>query len=160
MNYFLHQCEKTSLTYSELRDIRGSLFHGGPLKDAREYVGEMAEICRLALIDILGVLTKEYDDEIQLEINGHMREEKVPVMGQVQNYEPLDLEDFFYQPGSKLSDFEVSYEIVGEKLRRKPRRNITVPEELGADVLAIGERRTGNMGKPDYNKIDYETEKL
>jgi hypothetical protein len=120
----------------------------------------MAEICRLALINVLDLPTNEYEKEVQLSINGHMREEKVPVMGQVQNYEPLDLEDFFYQPGSELTDFEVSYEIVGEKLRRKPRRNITVPEELGADVLAIGERRTGNMGKPDYNKIEYETEEL
>ncbi|WP_336023086.1 hypothetical protein [Halobellus salinisoli] len=157
MSHFLHQCDKTSLTYSELRDIRGSLFHGGPLKDAREYVDEMAEICRLALVDVLDVPAETYEEEIQLEINGHMREEKVPVMGQVQNYEPLDLEDFFYQPGAELSDFEVSYEIVGEKLRRKPRRNITVPEELGVEVLSIGERRTGNIGKPDYNKIDYET---
>jgi len=157
MNHFLNQCEDTSLTYSKLRDIRGSLFHGGPLKNAREHVEEMAKICRLAILDILDISPDDFEKEIQLEINGHMREEKVPVMGKVQNYEPLDLEDFFYQPGSELTDFEVSYEIVGKKLRRKPRRNITVPKELGVDTLAIGERRTGNVGKPDYNNVEYET---
>lgn len=156
INHFLNQSEDTSLTYSELRDIRGSLFHGGPLKNAREHVEEMAKICRLALLDVLDIPPGEFEEEIQLEINGHMREEKVPVMGHVRNYEPLDLEDFFYQPGAELTDFEVSYEIVGENLRRKPSRNITVPEELGADTLAIGERRTGNVGKPDYNNIEYE----
>lgn len=160
MSHFLHQCDNTSLTYSELRDIRGSVFHGGPLKDAREYLEEMAEICRLALLDVLDVSAEEYEEELQLEINGHLREEKVPVMGQVQNYKPLDLEDFFHQPGSELTDFNVSYEVVGKNLRRTPRRNITVPEELGADVLAIGERRTGNIGKPDYNNIEYKMKEL
>lgn len=158
MRYFLEQCNETSLTYSKLRDIRGSLFHGGPLKDAGEHVEEMTKIYRLALLDILDVASMDFEEEIQLEINGHMREEKVPVMGHVQNYEPLDLENFFYQPGAELTEFEVSYEIVGEDLRRTVSRNIKVPEELGAEKLAIGERRSGNMGSPDYNNIDYEME--
>lgn len=160
MSHFLHQCDDISLTYSELRDIRGSVFHGGPLKDAREYVEEMAKICRLALLDILDIPAEDYAEELQSEINGHMREEKVPVMGQIQKYKPLDLEDFFNQPGSELTDFNVSYEIVGKKLRRKPKRSITVPEELGADVLAIGESQSGNIGKPDYNNIEYEMEEI
>jgi len=156
MKHFLKNCSEASLSYSELRDIRGPLFHGGPLKDAAEYVEEMANIYRRAFLDILDVPPENYSEEIKLDINGHMREEKIPITGQLKDYQPLPLENFVHQPGAELEEFDVSFEINGDKLTRKPEHKISFPEELGIDVFAIMQRPIGNIGVPEDIRVDFE----
>jgi len=156
MKHFLKNCNEASLSYSELRDIRGSLFHGGPLKDAADYVEEMADIYRRAFLDILDVPPEDYDDEIRLDINGHLRDEKVVVTGRLDSYQPLPLENFVHQPGVELEEFDVSFEINGERLTREPRHRLRFPEELGIDIFAVLQRPIGNVGVPKDIRVDYE----
>jgi hypothetical protein len=159
MRHFVDKCANTSLSYSDLRDIRGSLFHGGPIKDAADHVEEMANIYRQAFLDVLNVSSEDYDEELQLGINGHMRDEKIPLTGKLKGYQTLPLENFVQQPGAELEEFEVSFEINGELLTRKLRPKITFPEELGVDRVAVMQRPLGNVGTPKNVRVtDFEME--
>lgn len=156
--HFLSESDETSLNYSEIRDIRGQLFHGGPLSGAAEKVEELARVVRLGIAEVIDIPIDECSEMIEQDINGHLREELMIFNGVLTGYQPLELEDFINQPGVDFMRNHVDYAIVGDQIRRQPEDRVSwdFPDQWGIEGFALGYRPIGNVGAPEIGNVDFE----
>jgi len=158
--YFLDERSDTDLTYSDINHIRNSLFHGGPIGSAGEQVEDFSRIVREAIVEILKLDSGVGKTLIEQDINGHLRKELMIFTASLSDYEPLELENFLDQPGANFTRENVSYDIVGKQIRRKPtdKVNWDLPDPLTVDWYSLGYRPIGNIGVPEINNVSIDME--
>ena len=156
IRHFVEECDEISVDYSELSDTRNSVFHGGSISDAPEQAEDVMRVFRYALLAILGINSDEHREMVEQDVNGHLKEERLVVTGQMKGYDPIDIARFTDHHSVEVESRNVSYEIVGEKLRRKPETSIKIDTRSDATIesYAMSERYIGNVTTPDINNIE------
>ena len=154
--YFLdEECSESEFTYSEINGIRNSLIHGGPIGRAGEQVEEFSRIVREAIVEVLELDSDVGKTIIEQGINGQLRKELMISTASISGYEPLELKRFREQPGANLTRVDVTYDIVGKQIRRKPKDRVdwNLPDPLTIDWYSLGYRPIGNSGAPEINDV-------
>lgn len=155
---FLDRHSKIDVAHRDFADIRNPLLHSGKIGDAPDYRDDIEKAVRVGLLEVLDFDTEEHESIIGLETNGHLRAEDTILTGAISGYEPIPLEHISEQPTAEMSNKDVEYSIVGDKLRRKPRQRITFDSDRGVELetMAVSLRHEGNAITPEMSDTEVE----
>jgi hypothetical protein len=154
---FLKEHGEFDVSFNKLRSTRGGLFHSGKIEGTEDYLQTMERIVRTAILEVLDISIEEYSEKIDLEKNGHLKQEEHVVFGFLTDYNPSEVSQFMEVPTMNLEEHDIDFKVVGDKLRRTPRTNISYNGNgVSLELLNVVKRFIGNSGSPDINSKQLE----